>query len=381
MRLAPFVLIALLALAAAPPPAHAGKCGSGFSFSIGIGSSSGFRHGGYTGTLFRHGGYHPRVRHCSPRIYHRPFRRHCSSVRTYRHYGLDSCGSSYFRLSFPIYRSRSYTSCGPRYSGYSTCSPRYVVVNPAYEQPDYRADRGASDEYHEWQMQQRIEALRRELADTRAEEEARRTAPLVAQRDGAPAEADAIDLADEAAADDEEWGGEAGPAIIAAAEPAEPVERTAAVDAWRALDGGRYSDARDAFAALVEAQPSNTGARIGLALSWAWLGEALAAEFEMKRALRADPFGVADERTLMESRRSDLVRLARVLRTGSTGELRTHGRWTLIASIEYLAGEREEAQRSIKRARRLGETGQAPKNLWRLLGLSEKAPVVVAERE
>jgi hypothetical protein len=355
MRRTPIALTALLAAACLPADAWAGRCGS-----TGISFSAGARSVGACGFRGHPHGFHGRHN-----------RSHYVGVRTYR-----NCGPSYFSLSIPIHTHRSYRHTRSRYTGgYGAYSPRYVVVDPALEQPAYQADRGAGDEYHRWQMEQRIVALERELANERAEAMAQAESPLAAPE----LEPDVIRLASVAPAVHN--GPADGPVEDGRGSvEAEPVTE-AGDDAWLALDRSDFAAARDAFAARLDGAPGDTAARVGLAMSWAWLGEALTADFEMKRALRTDPHGVAAQAASMEARRADLRRLARALRAGTTRETQRAGRWTLIASVELLADEREEARRSIKRARRLGETDQAAKNLWRLLGLSDEPPVVVAERD
>ncbi len=333
------VLLAAAAVLASPPPASAGGCygGSSFGFSVGF-SSRGHSHYGFRYGYRSHGhfGRHYGYRHCGPRYVHRPYRyRSCAPTYRYRGWGTTYIGPGYARVAPSV---------------------TYVYVDPPTSVRTVTSDSA----YHDWQASVRapvyetVPRVVREESASAAEAavEGRAIAPGI--REVEPSE----DWADGRVWDDE-----------AGAEADEP--RVEVVEPWRLLERGDYGSARDAFGVVAEARRDDARPRIGYAIASAALGDEAAAAAALRRALVVEPEGFALP-TASEDLLPVVERVSRTLRAMGGEGSTDHDRWLVIAALDYLRGEFATAREAIKLSRSFGETHLGAKNLWRLLGLSDK---------
>jgi hypothetical protein len=159
----------------------------------------------------------------------------------------------------------------------------------------------------------------------------------------------------------------------AAAASKAPVQaRVTTIDPWDAMERGDYASARDAFRAIADSSQSDARPWIGSAIATAALGEEAQSAEAFRRALIVEPerFGIPEGR---EGLVTMLERTSVTLRSLGGAEATSADRWMVIASVDCLRGAYSESREAIKRCRGYGETHLGAKNLWRILGLSDKA--------
>lgn len=304
-----------------------GHSRSSVSFSFGIGTTFGS---------------------CAP-LYYRPS---CSYRVGGYGYGYAGCGPVY--VSRPVYVN----GCAPYpyyYNAYPRTSLTYVYVNPPA-----RVQTTVNDSaYHAWQGSVGAPPVYQ-------------TVPHVIVDEQEPeADQPAQDF-QEVAPDSSAPRQEAPPAPSAknAGKPqaTSPVE---IVNPWELVGKGDYASARDAFAAISEARKAEGRPRIGYAIASAALGDEAAAAAAFRMALIVQP-----EAFYLPPKSDEIMPvLARTCHT--LGNLRdrnatSNNRWMVMAACEYLRGNYPKAREAIKLAREYGESSLGAKNLWRLLGLSNK---------
>lgn len=145
-------------------------------------------------------------------------------------------------------------------------------------------------------------------------------------------------------------------------------------EAWAVLLAGDASRARALFADIARFDETRMGeARMGYVISSLRDDDRRAAAISMVRLLESEPQLVRGG-TLPDSDtlRSEITRLVETLKTYRDESVSSYERRMLISFLDLLVGETEEAQEAMRRARDAGAEGIAARNLWRLVGLSDK---------
>lgn len=266
----------------------------------------------------------------------------------YRYYGSPRWGYGY-SYAAPVYVRRPVyiDGCAP-YPYYGRLGPStsvtYVYVDPPTSVRTVTSDSA----YHEWQG----------ALGTAPRYE---TVPRVVVVDG--------DEPEDEPAPERDYR-EVAPGTGRAEQPGER-PGVEVVNPWEMLARGDYASARDAFGAVAEARRHEARPKIGYAIASAALGDEAAAAAALRTALIVEP-----EDFRLPVRSEDLMpvleRVSHTLGNLKDRDATSHSRWLVIAACEYLRGDFPKAREAIKRSREYGETHLGAKNLWRLLGLSDK---------
>ncbi len=325
---------------------------SGFRISIGSGYSWCSSSGGYFGT-----------RYSTPRYTHTYYPSHTQSHTTYR--------TTYLQP-----RTQTVILSGaPTGTVYETASVRQASTRSAV----------------------RIETVEPDEAGWSLED----SAPLVAEPAGAPREVvtgrasedqaiEIIGTTEEGVvytirpAGEAPLGRDAVTAVSAAQPAASAGERVVVVQAqaepeprldrpWRELLEGSPATARALFADTVRAEPENAEARLGFIIAALRDGDRAAASSSMIRLLEEQPTLVRAG-NLPESAAliRELARLSEELHRYEGHGVKQWERRMLIAFTDFLRSSIAEGQDAMRASRRAGAEGVAARNLWRLLGLSDK---------
>ncbi|MEM1423760.1 MAG: hypothetical protein AAGH64_07130, partial [Planctomycetota bacterium] len=144
-------------------------------------------------------------------------------------------------------------------------------------------------------------------------------------------------------------------------------------DAWRALLDGDASLARTLFADAARSTPKKGEARLGYVIASLRDNDRRAAAVSMVRLLESEPQLVrGGSLPASDSLLRELERQGETLKSFRDENVKSFENRMLIAFTALLRGDTREAQESMRRARSAGAEGVAARNLWRLVGLSDK---------
>lgn len=305
-------------------------------------------------------------------------------------YGYTSRRPSYtYSRTRPSY-SYSYGGCTPVYQTTYSYRPVVIDTTPRYA-PTYTTT--SSDSYRDWQATTHVarteQVVERPSAPLLPEEdfdryEGRlRDAQAVLDRREAELQRREADLARRAVAEDEwqittptdndEPPLGVGSTPTSAEEEFTPSEPDELAQAWRALLDDDAATARVLFADAARVMPKKGEARMGYVIASLRAGDRRAASLSMVRLLESEPQLVRGG-TLPsgDTLREELDRQVETLKLYEDDSVKAYERYLLIAFVDLLRGETEEAQEAMRRSREAGSEGIAARNLWRLVGLSDK---------
>ncbi|GAB4555433.1 MAG: hypothetical protein Tsb0013_18200 [Phycisphaerales bacterium] len=328
------------------------------------------------------------------------------AYRSHRTYSYRNHNRRHYDYRHSSHRHRSYNTCKPRYSysiriggsygrdycydrGYRTTyhvpayTYNYYSYTPVYRTTDgYRAyDRrpstgtvyttSSADRYRDWQRTERVTdrpvepllpAARSEDLD-RYERNLREAADLLGEPYETSAGTGTLEEPPLGSGSTPTTGGEE----FAPSRPDELAQ------AWSALIDGDASRARTLFADAARTMPKKGEARLGYVIASLRDNDRRAAAVSMVRLLESEPQlvrGGALPQSSVILR--ELERQGEILKAYRDETVSSFENRMLIAMVALLRGDTQEAQEAMRRARSAGAEGVAARNLWRLVGLSDK---------
>ncbi len=143
--------------------------------------------------------------------------------------------------------------------------------------------------------------------------------------------------------------------------------------AWQALLDGDIATSRALFADAARVMPKKGEARLGYVIASLRDGDRRAASVSMVRLLESEPQlvrgGALPESQLLIR---EIQRQSETLKAYRDDSVTTVENRMLIAFAALLQGDTAGGQEAMRRARSAGAEGIAARNLWRLVGLSDK---------
>ena len=364
------LLLGAIVVLASTPVAQAGPCSrvrSGNSITIRTHTTSGYSSCAPQYSNHRSYGYRNSYHH------HRPSYRSNRSCRTYRGY------SSYKpRSSFSIRIGGSYGNrCSsydygyrntyhyPLYRSTTVYRPVYTSSAPSYRTYDTRPSTGSvyttssADRYRDWQRTERVTE--------------RPTEPLLPRDAESERFEDNLREANEFLNTNEEPPLGSGSTPTSGDEEFVRTRPDELASAWNALLDNDASRARTLFADAARSMPKKGEARLGYVIASLRDNDRRAAAVSMVRLLESEPQLVrGGALPASRSLQDELARQSETLKAFRDASVKTFENRMLVAFVALLRGDTAEAQEAMRRARSAGAEGIAARNLWRLVGLSDK---------